>query len=177
MKKWLFFLLSIIIFAFIHEGCHALIAMLFREYRAFVVHPYGFEVIFKTPVPEREGIEWGFISGVSNVITLLLGYLMFSFREKIAGLQSSFLSTLGYWLIVFFLLVDAFNLSIGPFIYGGDIGGIVRGFSINRYLIQILFFAVLLLNRELIVQKLFPVYGIESKYPLFRPWIRLNGKR
>ncbi|MGB4729844.1 MAG: hypothetical protein WBI42_03545 [Candidatus Hydrothermia bacterium] len=171
MRKWLAFILSIIIFAIIHEGCHALIAMAFGEYQAFQVHPYGLEVIFKTPVAEREGIKWGFISGTSDVITLLLGYLMFLFRVKIANLRSSFLSALGYWLIVLFLLLDALNLSIGPFIYGGDIGGIVVGFGINQYLVQILFFVIFLLNRELIAQKLLPVYGIKTKHPLFRPWI------
>lgn len=174
MRKYLTFILAIIIFAIIHEGTHALIAMAFEEYQAFQVHPYGLEVIFKTPVAEREGIKWGFISGMSNVVTLLLGYLMFLFRVKIVRLRSSILCALGYWLIMLFLLLDALNLSIGPFIYGGDIGGIVVGFGINQYLVQIVFFVILLLNRELIAQKLFPVYGIKTKHPLFRPWIRLK---
>ncbi|MCD6545097.1 MAG: hypothetical protein J7K69_00385 [Thermotogae bacterium] len=174
MRKYLTFILAIIIFAIIHEGTHALIAMAFEEYQAFQVHPYGLEVIFKTPVAEREGIKWGFISGMSNVVTLLLGYLMFLFRVKIARLRSSFLNALGYWLIMLFLLLDALNLSIGPFIYGGDIGGIVVGFDINQYLVQMVFFVILLLNRELIAQKLLPVYGIKTKHPLFRPWIRLK---
>ncbi len=174
MRKYLTFILAVIIFAIIHEGTHALIAMAFEECQAFQVHPYGLEVIFKTPVAEREGIKWGFISGMSNMVTLLLGYLMFLFRVKIARLRSSFLSALGYWLIMLFLLLDALNLSIGPFIYGGDIGGIVVGFGINQYFVQIVFFVILLLNRELIAQKLLPVYGIKTKHPLFRPWIRLK---
>lgn len=91
MRKYLTFILAIFIFVIIHEGIHAIIAMTFEEYQAFRVHPFGLEVIFKTPVAEREGIKWGFISGMSNVVTLLLGYLMFLFRLKIAGLQSSFL--------------------------------------------------------------------------------------
>lgn len=174
MRKYLTFILAIFIFVIIHEGIHAIIAMTFEEYQAFRVHPYGLEVIFKTPVAEREGIKWGFISGMSNVVTLLLGYLMFLFRLKIAGLQGSFLRALGYWLIILFLLLDALNLSIGPFIYGGDIGGIVVGFNINQYLVQIVFFVILLINRELIAQKLLPLYGIKTKHPLFRPWIRLK---
>ena len=174
MRKYLTFILAIIIFAIIHEGTHALIAMAFDEYQAFQVHPYGLEVIFKTPVAEREGIKWGFISGMSNVVTLLLGYLMFLFRVKIARLRGSLLCALGYWLIMLFLLLDALNLSIGPFIYGGDIGGIVVGFGINQHLIQIVFFVILLLNRELIAQKLLPIYGIKTKHLLFRPWIRLK---
>lgn len=94
------------------------------------------------------------------------------FRAKIAGLQNAFLRSLGYWLSILFLLVDAFNLSIGPFIYGGDIGGIIAGFGINRYLVQIVFFVFFLLKRELIAQKLLPSYGIKTRHPLFRPWIR-----
>lgn len=172
MRKYLTFILAIIIFAIIHEGVHALFAMVFEEYQAFQIHPYGFEVIFKTPVTEREGVKWGFISGMSNLVTLLFGYLMFFFRAKIAGLQNAFLRSLGYWLSILFLLVDAFNLSIGPFIYGGDIGGIIAGFGINRYLVQIVFFVFLLLNRELIAQKLLPSYGIKTRHPLFQPWIR-----
>lgn len=68
-----------------------------------------------------------------------------------------------------FLFIDAFNLSIGPFLYGGDIGGIAVGFGLNRYLIQVIFLFILLLNRELIVQKLFPAYGVKSSHPLFQP--------
>lgn len=176
MKKYLTFILAVIIVAIIHESTHALIAMALDEYQAFQVHLYGLEVIYKTPIAEREGIKWGFISGMSNVVTLLLGYLMLLFRVKMARLRSSFLSAVGYWLIMLFLLVDALNLSIGSFIYGGDIGGIVVGFGINQYLVQIVFFVILLLNRELIVQKLLPIYSIKTKHPLFRPWIRLKEK-
>ncbi len=174
MKKYLTLILAVIIFAIIHEGTHAIIAMAFEEYQTFQVHPYGLEVIFKTPVTERKGIKWGFISGMSNVVTLLFGYLMFSLRAKITRLQSSSLSALGYWLIILFLLLDPLNLSIGPFLYGGDIGGIVVGFSINQYLIQIIFFVIFLLNREIIAQELLPAYGIKTRHPLFRPWIRLK---
>jgi len=52
------------------------------------------------------------------------------------------MSAVGYWLIVMFLLLDPLNLSVGPFLYGGDIGGIVAGFGVNQYLVQILSFAI-----------------------------------
>jgi hypothetical protein len=48
--------------------------MVFDEYRSMRIHPYGPEVIYKTPVAEREGIKWGFISGTSNVSILFFGY-------------------------------------------------------------------------------------------------------
>ena len=169
-------ILVIVTFAIVHEGFHALLAMQYNEYKAFHVRPYGLEVEYNTPVSEREGIKWGFISGTSNVVTLLIGYILFLFRVRMSRLEGSFLNAFGYWLIFFFLLLDTFNLSIGPFIYGGDINGIAVGFGLNRYLVQIVFFVVLLMNRELVVQKLFPAYGVKTKHPLFQPLIKLKDK-
>lgn len=131
MKKYVGLILALIVWALIHEGIHALVASFYDEYKAFLVHPYGLEVVFQTPVAEREGIKWGLISGVSNVATILLGYLALSFRVKIARSQGYFLKRAGYYLTMFSLLLDPLNLSVGPFIYGGDINGISVGFGIN----------------------------------------------
>ena len=79
-------------------------------------------------------------------------------------------------MIFFSLILDALNLSIGPFLYGGDIGGLVVGFGVNQYLVQIACFIILLLNRELIVQKLFPLYNVKAKHPLFQPLIKPKKK-
>jgi hypothetical protein len=171
-NKYLVLITAIVVFAFVHEGIHALLAMIFGEYQSFRVHPYGLEVIYKTVVAEREGIKWGFISGISNISTLFLGYCLFLIRTKAGSLQSRFLRNLGYWTTIFFMLGDPFNLSIGPFIYGGDIGGLVAGFGISKYLLQGFFFMLLLFNRELIAQGLLPVYGIKTNHPFFRPWVK-----
>ena len=171
MKKWLVFMLALLTYVALHEGTHALAAeMVGEELRAFHVRPLGFEVIFQTPTDERTGIQWAFISGTSNALTLLLGYSLLMLSEKFNRLQRSFLKAGLFYITLFLLLIDAFNLSIGPFIYGGDANGIAVGLGVNRYLIQALFFLVLLANRELVVQKLFPVYHVQQKHPLFKPW-------
>ena len=172
MRKLGALALAIMIVTIIHEGTHTVTAILFDEYQALKIHPYGWEVIFKSPVDVRQGIKWGFISGMSNFATLTLGYIMFLGRASLVRMKTSFLGLICYWLIVLLLLVDAFNLSIGPFIYGGDINGIAVGFGINQYLVQCIFFFILLFNRELLVQKLFPLYGVKTAHPFFRPWIR-----
>jgi len=177
MKRILFLLLAVIVFAVIHEGLHALIAIPFGEYRDFTVKPYGLEVIFVTPPEERSGIQWFFISGVSNIATILLGYILFSQRERFARMSSSFLRSWGYWQMILFLLVDPFNLSIGPFLYGGDALGIQRGLGVNIYVIQSVFFVVFLVNRELIAQWLLPTFGIKTRHPLFIPWFQFRQKQ
>lgn len=174
MKKYITLILAIIIVMIIHEGLHAVIATAYGEYDEFRVKPYGLEVILKTPVEERNGIRWGFISGTSNITTVLLGYLLFAFKKRFAKHQNNFIRALAYWLIILLLIVDPLNLSIGPLIYGGDINGIVVGFGISRWVIQGIFLSVFFLNRELVAGKVLPTFGVKTKHPLFRPWIAQN---
>jgi len=176
MRNLVTFIMALITYLIIHEGLHALLAMPFGEFKTFQIHPLGIEVIYQTPVAEREGIKWGFISGVSNVVTLSLGYLLLFYRLKIAGLQNKFYRGLGFWLVVIFMLADAINLSVAPFIVGGDIGGVVKGFGVNQYLVQIVFFAIFLINRELIAQKIIPAFGIQTKHFFVQPLIRFKNK-
>jgi len=78
-----------------------------------------------------------------------------------------------YWTILS-LLLDPLNLSIGPFIYGGDANGIAAGLNIHRYVIQAAFLGVFLINRELVAQKLLPMFGVKTDHPLLKPWVRLK---
>ena len=172
MKRWLAFLLAVLVLVTVHEGTHALMAMLFGEYEAFHIRPMGFEVTFRTVVDERSGIQWAFISGASNLVTLLMGYLLLMLGERLACLLGVFLKASIFYLTMLSLLSDPFNLSVGPFIYGGDANGMAVGLGINRYIIQAIFLVVLLVNRELVAQNLFPMYNVQVKHILFRPLIR-----
>jgi hypothetical protein len=172
MKKWLAFILAVLIFAAVHEGAHALVAAFYGELKGFQVRPFGLEVIFRTPTEERAGVQWAFISGTSNVLTLLLGYALLVLGQKCNRIQSAFLKASVFYLTLLSLLLDALNLSIGPFIFGGDVNGIAVGLGVNRYLIQAFFLMVVLVNRELIAQMLFPAYNVQPRHPLFRPWFQ-----
>lgn len=171
MKKYLTLILALIVFAIIHEGLHIVIAYIYGEYAGFHVKPFGLEVIFTTPVEERSGLRWGFISGVSNIATVILGYIVFPFINRFQKHPNDYIRSFYYWLIIFFLLLDPINISIGPLIYSGDANGIAVGFGVNRCLVQSIFFILFILNRELAAQKIIPAYGIKTSHPLFKPWI------
>jgi len=174
MKKLCLLLTTILAFAMVHEGMHALTSFLYGEYDAFHLRFYGAEVTYKTPVPERQGLHWALIAGAPYVMTIGLGYIFFAMRHKFAAATRSFTRHLGYWFIVLFMLLDPFSMAINTFIFGGDVGGMVVGLGINKYVIQALAFAILLLNRELVVQKVFPLFGVKTAHPLlkspFRFW-------
>lgn len=171
MHNYIAFILSYLVFIFIHEGIHMLAAYHFSEFGAFTYNLLWPEVIYKTPIPDREGLKWGIISGLPNIITIIIGYVLFYLRKNL-NQTPKFSKSLFFYLTTFFLLFDAFNLSIGPFIYGGDIGGVSVGFNINQIFIQIFFFILLLINREIIIQKVFPAYQVKTNHFLFRPIIK-----
>lgn len=174
MKKWLAFLLAVFTFINLHERLHALVAAILGELKSFQVKPFGFEVVFRTPTDERTGIQWAIISGTSNMLTLLLGYSLLTFGEKCYCLKSSFLKATVFYITLLFLLIDAFNLSVGAFFFGGDVNGIAVGLGVNRFLIQVFFFLVMMANRELIAYKLFSAYHLQPMHPLLKPWVHFT---
>lgn len=176
MKRWFSFLVALVVYAILHEGLHAVFASLLGEYQAFHIRPYGLEVTFNTPTAEREGFQWALISGMSNLSTILLGYLLLALSGRIAQLSNLWLKSILYYMTFLFLILDALNLSIGPFLYGGDVHGIARGLSVHHYVIQFIFFIVLLFYRDLIAQKLMPMFNIQVDNLVFKPWIRLPNK-
>jgi len=176
MRKLLIVALALILYATVHEGLHALAASWYGEFEAFHVRPYGLEVTFRTPVAERQGSRWAVISGLPNAVTLLLGYLLLSLRRPLAALRSRLLRDLSYWVTLLFLLLDAFNLSIVPLLFGGDVHGIATGLGLPVGLVIALGFPLLLINRELAAGLLLPAFGVETTHPLFRPWFARSGR-
>lgn len=171
MRRFVILILIILLYMVIHEGAHVATAAFFDEFETVTWNVIGPEVIFKTPVEQRGGSQWAWISGVSNLITILLGYLLLLNRNRLSQAGSLFSKGLAYFLTVLLLIADPLNLSIGPFFYGGDVYGIAEGLGIHHYVIQFVFLVVLLINRELIATKLLPAYDVETDQILFRPWI------
>jgi len=173
MKKIVPLLLVVIIFAFVHEGIHALAAALAGEYHAFHVRPFGLEVTYITPVSERHGIHWALIAGSPNVITVLIGYALFAARHRIASIGLPFLRSLGYYATAFFMLLDPLNLGVGSFIYGGDAPGVAVGLGVSVLAVQGISLAIVLLSRELIVREVFRTFRVQTRHPLLQPLRRI----
>jgi len=171
MKKTIAFLLAVVLFFVLHEGLHALTALPFGEYQSFQIRPLGFEVVFNTPVADRTGSHWALISGASNLATILMGYTLLALASCTARLRSAFLQALLFYLAFLGLLADPLNLSIGPLIYGGDANGIAFGLGISRWIIQVVFGLIFLVNHELVARVLVPAYGVETDHFLLRPWM------
>jgi hypothetical protein len=175
VKKFAALFCAITGFVLLHEGGHALLGAIWGEGfggRAHLWGLAGFEVLFRTPVEERAGFRWAVISGGPNVLTVLAGYGLYAFRTRLRGPRSRpphFGRVFGYWATLFLLFLDPINLSLGPFLYGGDAHGVAVGFGVPVGVVQAVALAVLLTNRELVVRRLLPEWGIVTRHPLLRP--------
>ena len=125
IKPWFSFLLAYYLVVTIHEGFHALISYFFEEYQTFRIHPYGFEVIFKTPPEIRHGFSWFLISGFSNFATIFLGYILYLCQPSVIP-KNSLVKSLLFYITIILLLADRINIFIGTFFYKGDAFGIAN---------------------------------------------------
>ena len=170
MRRFVILLLIILLYMVIHEGAHIAVSTVYDEFQSARWNVIGPEIIFRTPVEQRDGFQWAVISGVSNLLTIVIGYLLLLNRDRFSRSSSLFIKGLAYFLTLLLLVADPLNLSIGPFFYGGDVYGIAEGLDIHRYVIQFVLLLILLLNRELIATKLLPAYDVNSDQFLLRPW-------
>jgi len=154
-------LVVIILFLAIHEGTHVIAARLVGTPLTYKIHVYGVEKRFTTPM--YEGVKLAFIYGLSSIVTILLGYIGFVQRRRLAKLRNRFIGVCGFWFIICFMILDPLNLSVGGLIYEGDALGIAIGLGINRHLVEATYFTIFIINMTLIMRKLLPTYKTEVK--------------
>lgn len=107
IKLWLGLFISIIIYYIIHEGTHLIQAVLAGnfDYVRFV-GIVGIEIMIKEfPV----GIELAMFSGLSSIVTILLGYLLIIKTPKILMLNNKMMKIIFYYTTIILLVLDAIN--------------------------------------------------------------------
>jgi hypothetical protein len=164
------FLAAAVVWGVIHEGIHILVAMFYGEFARVAVVDFLPQVVYETPVDARGSeLKWTLIAGLPSIVTVLLGYGMLAARNRIQSAFSGLKVAVLYWTTVVLLLLDPANLALGPFIFGGDAIGVAWGLDVPVIVVQGVAGLVLLVNREVIVRMLFPLYDVETDNPIWQP--------
>jgi len=172
MKNWLYFLVVVFFYLTVHESTHALVSSIKSELNSFVIHWYGPEVIYNTPVNDRlPEFKWALIAGLSGIVTISIGYVLFFLKTYIYNLKNLDLKRVLYYATIVFLVIDPLYYSVlTTFIGGkGDIAGISVGLRIPIWTIQVFFGIIFLINRELAAAFIFKS-GVKTNHFLFRSW-------
>lgn len=127
-----------------------------------------------TPVADRQGVQWAFISGAPNIVTAMLGYLLVAMRRGFAASVRRMLRDPAYWFTLLLILLDPLNLSVGPFLHGGDAKGIAVGLGVHVGVVQALGLVLFMVYRELAAQAVLPAFGVSATHPLVRLLVHLR---
>ncbi|MGI6329228.1 MAG: hypothetical protein ACOX1I_09890 [Dethiobacteria bacterium] len=145
----------------IHEGAHIIQAKILGIYKGIRVLPLGIEVLIVQPLT-IEGFALAAFSGLSSVVTVVIGYILLIFSPRILKLKKQPVKNYLYYVTFIFLLLDPLYISLLSFYVGGDINGIATGLNISYLAIRSIYFAALAFNVYLVYKKLYPAYVIKQ---------------
>ena len=117
----------------------------------------GVEVLITQPLT-IDGLKLACFSGLSSLITIGIGYIIYSLTPFILSAKSNVIKSYLYYVALVFLFLDPLYISVFSFFLGGDINGISQGLGIPYMMVRIVYFVILALNALIVVKKLYPKY-------------------
>lgn len=159
LRKYLYSLLAGVTYLIIHEGVHIIQAQIFDIYEGIRILPLGVEVLITQPLTIR-GLKLAAFSGLSSIVTVFIGYILFILSPRILQLKKQPIKNYIYYVTLIFLLLDPLYISLLSFFVGGDINGIALGLNIPYMLIRLIYLTIAAFNTYLVYKKLYPAYVI-----------------
>ena len=160
-RKYFYFILAGVTYLIVHEGVHLIQALIYGIYEGIKVLPLGIEIEIIQPLTIG-GYKLAAFSGLSSVVTILIGYILFLLSPKILKLKKQYLKNYIYYVTFVFLLLDPVYISVLSFFVGGDINGIALGLNMPYTFVRSVYFLVAAINIFLIYKKLYPAYVIKE---------------
>jgi hypothetical protein len=161
VRKYLYFIFAGIMYLIIHEGVHIVLAKIFGIYEGIRILPLGIEVKITQPLTIG-GVKLAAFSGLSSIVTILIGYILLILSRRILKLNNQMVKNCAYYVIFIFILTDPLYISLLSFLVGGDINGIVLGLNIPYMVVRGIFFVTASFNTYLVYKKLYPMYVIQN---------------
>ena len=156
-RQFGFYFLAAITYLIIHEGAHVVQALAHGIFQGFRFNGLGVEVLITEPLTIG-GWKLACFSGLSSIVTIVIGYIIYSFTSSILSLKHQFVKSYLYYVALVFLVLDPLYIAVFSFLVGGDINGIAIGLGMPYMTVRIIFFVVLGLNIFLVTKRLYPKY-------------------
>lgn len=155
-RKWLGILASILVYYFVHEGSHLLVAYLLGVFESIRFLALGVQIVI-----DPTGLsDWQFamFNIAGSISTLLCAYTLVLLKSHILHLKSHVIKAICYYTTVGLLLIDPIYLSVlCGFFGGGDMNGIVL-FGLPELAVRIVYGFIGLLNFIVMIKYVTPPY-------------------
>jgi len=157
LKLWLGVLCAAIVYMVIHEGVHIIQAIITNNFDYLrIVGIWGIEVMIKE-VPT--GIQLALFSGLSSVVTVICGYILYFLMPKIFKMKGGLVKIIIYYCTLVLMALDPIYLSVLHFfVGGGDMNGITKGLNVSSLVVSLVYGCVAILSIFLIIKKVYPGY-------------------
>jgi len=155
-------ILAVVTYLIIHEGTHIVQALAHGIFRGLRLNLLGVEVLITEPLTIG-GWKLACFSGLSSLVTVGIGYLIYKMTTVILSFKNQFIKSYLYYTAVVFLILDSLYISVFSFFVGGDINGIALGLGVPHMIVRGAYFAVLIINFLLVVKVLHPKYTQDYK--------------
>ncbi len=162
-RQFGFYLLAAITYLIIHEGVHVVQALAHGIFQGFHFNGLGVEVLITEPLTIG-GWKSACFSGLSSIVTIVIGYIIYGFTPSILSFKHQFVKSYLYYVALVFLVLDPLYITVFSFLVGGDINGIAIGLGISYMVVRIVYLLVLVLNIFLVAKKLYPKYTEDFKH-------------
>ena len=155
-RKWLSLIIAILLYYVIHEGSHAIVALLYGVFEKIRILGLGVQVVANTEI--LTNFQTAIFCVVGSISTLLVAYLLVLFTKRIVESKNKLFKAICFYTTLAFLLLDPLYLTIVyKFVGGGDMNGILL-FGVPEIIIQIIFRIIAIINIFLIIKKIYPAY-------------------
>lgn len=161
IRRYFYFFLACLTYLIIHEGVHIIQALEYGIYQGIRVLPLGIEVEIMQPLSIGGGRLAAF-SGLSSVVTVLTGYVLFVLSPRILKISKQPVKNYIYYVTFVFLLLDPVYIAILSFFVVGDINGIALGLNMPYMVVRGIYFVMAVFNTYLVYKKLYPAYVVKQ---------------
>lgn len=155
MRKWLGVIATVIAYFTVHEGAHAVYALSIGAFEKIRFAGLGVQVQINRDA--MTSMQFGIFNVLGAVATIVCGYLLLSFVNKLTQSSSKIFMAIMYYLTLGFLVIDPLYLTIVfQFVGGGDMNGVVH--LMPQIIAQVVFAIILLVNIALLFKVVIPKY-------------------
>lgn len=150
-------LAGILIYYFVHEGAHLILALIFGVFKEVRFLNLGVQIVI-TNRQALSDIQFAIFNAAGAAASLAAAYVLVIFAKRINRLSGKVIKAVGYYTTILLLLNDPFYLSVlCGFVGGGDMNGIVM-FGIPEFAARVSFGLLGVVNLGIVWKYVLPVY-------------------
>ena len=158
-KLWASLLTAIILYYLVHEGTHLVVALIYGVFENIrLVGIFGIQIVIADG--SLNGVSLAIFSGLSIVVTLIVGYLLYFSTPRIVQWKNKVLIVPMYYATLIFMVLDSLYISVLTLFIGGGgaLNGITTGLNAPDIPFRVVFGIISLVNTYLFIKKVSPQY-------------------